>query len=755
MLRSRLSLLSVLCLLALVASSPILSAASWLDSKRTSFSSIHSAEARRLVKTGQSQLQSLDVKAAASFFERALMKAAADGDLGAQAMARDGLGTVARLQGRLQVALSEYRGALQLWTDANEPAEEALTLCNLGILLMGVGAPAEALGYYRQALQLLKLEDRQDVRFEIFDGIGLALLDLDDTQRAVSAFHQALRVARTIEDEGRIRSRLAIVYREQGDLDRAWEELQRSRFLARKAGVVRWEAFVLADLAHIEDLRGKDREALRLFDYAYKLIGGSPEAMPRATVQFGRAEVLRDLGQLIDAVAAIEESLGVVEPVRADLVDPGMRVNFFSSRQRYYELYVTLLMDLHKREPKVGWLAKAFEASDRSHSRSLLDDVAGEPTAQGWKLADIQRELLDTNTTLLTYSLGDRGSFLWVVNRDRIAAYRLPRRERVEEVAARAWRRLSEYGDGTEIEELTRILLPEGIEPLLRRRLLICPDGALHIIPFPLLHGPGRRPLIESHVINSLPSASYLVGMRRRLASRRLAPKELAILADPVFGAEDKRLAGLRGRLGNRGDAEELTAGRLDRLIYSTQEARNILNFFPADLRFEAFGFEASRETVLDPKLASYQRIHVTTHFIGGDHPEFMGLMLSRYDKQGHPKEGLVRASEFYDLTLPAELIVLSACGSGLGPRIRGEGPMGMTRAFLHAGAKRVVVSLWDVSDDTTTELMTRFYREMLQGHLAPAEALRAAQLSMAQDRNAKLRSARVWGAFVLQGEPL
>ena len=237
--------------------------------------------------------------------------------------------------------------------------------------------------------------------------------------------------------------------------------------------------------------------------------------------------------------------------------------------------------------------------------------------------------------------------------------------------------------------------------------------------------------------------------MRRRLASRRPAPKQLAVLAGAVFEREGQRADESPEHAG------EPTVGRLDPLIYSVQEARNILRLFPPDRRFKALGYEASRETVLDPQLGSYQDIHIATHFIGGDHPEFMGLMLSRYDEKGLPKEGLVRASEIYGLTLPAELVVLSACGSGLGPRVRGEGPMGMSRAFLHAGAKRVVVSLWSVTDETTTELMTRFYRQMLQRHLSPADALRAAQLSMAHDRNPKLSSPRVWAAFMLQGEPL
>lgn len=743
MFHSRRSLLVLLCTLVTCAGSASLESA------------VRSHDARKLIQEGRNLILASEAQQAGALFERALKRAKADGDLGAQAMAHDGLGLVAASRGGFQRALVEYRTALKLWPAAGEPAEEALTLCNMSEVLVEVGMTEEALGFYSQALKLLTLEKRRDVLFEAYDGIGLAFHDLKDQERAISFYELALKAAQERAQQSRVHHRIGIIYRDEGDLDRAWEELQRSRSLAHQDGDSRWEAFALADLGHLADLRGNDQQGLNLFDWALRLLGSSKEPLPRASMLFGRAEVLRDLGRLDEALETIQESVKRVEPVRADLVDPGMRVYFFSYRQRYYELLVTLLMDQHRRYPSQGWAARAFEASDRSHSRSLLDDVAGEPTSQGRRLEEIQRKLLDTDTTLLAYSLGDRGSFLWVVNRDGIQVFDLPRREDVEDAAARAWNRLSGAGSGPEADDLARTLLPKEIEPLLRQRILVRPDGALHLIPFPLLHLPDGHRLIERHVVSSLPSASFLVGMRERLASRRPPPKELALLADPVFGPEDNRLARIgKAQLQNREEVGEPTIGGLDRLVFSGEEARRIIRLFPADSSFKATGFDASRKATLNPALALYRIIHITTHFIGGDHPDFSGLMLSRYDEQGMPIEGLVRASEIYGLRLPADLVVLSACGSGLGARIRGEGPMGMTRAFFHAGTKRVVVSLWDVADDTTTELMSRFYRQMLDGHLAPADALRAAQLSMATERNPKLRSPHAWGAFVLQGEP-
>ena len=110
-----------------------------------------------------------------------------------------------------------------------------------------------------------------------------------------------------------------------------------------------------------------------------------------------------------------------------------------------------------------------------------------------------------------------------------------------------------------------------------------------------------------------------------------------------------------------------------------------------------------------------------------------------------------MRAHELYNLNLPAELVVLSACQTGLGKQIKGEGMIGLTRGFMHAGAARVVVSLWNVNDKATSELMTRFYQKMLKEQQAPAAALRSAQVEMWKQK--AWQSPNYWAAFVLQGE--
>jgi CHAT domain-containing protein len=188
------------------------------------------------------------------------------------------------------------------------------------------------------------------------------------------------------------------------------------------------------------------------------------------------------------------------------------------------------------------------------------------------------------------------------------------------------------------------------------------------------------------------------------------------------------------------------------RLVHAGREAERILALVPREQRFEAVDFEARRDLLFSPLLRRYQILHIATHGrLDAHHPELSELVFSLVDRTGRPLPGFVRLDELYTLRLPVELVVLSACETALGERVRGEGVLGMPRGFLHAGAARVLVTLWPVHDAATAELMERFYTGLLRGGLAPPAALRAAQLALA--RNPGTRAPYWWAGFTLQGE--
>jgi CHAT domain-containing protein len=240
--------------------------------------------------------------------------------------------------------------------------------------------------------------------------------------------------------------------------------------------------------------------------------------------------------------------------------------------------------------------------------------------------------------------------------------------------------------------------------------------------------------------------------LRREQGDRRPAPVSVAVLADPVFGANDPRVSS--GHSSSPTDLHRSSQGpgRLPPLPSSGAEAKDILALSPPGRTLAALGFAASRETVLSGALSRYRILHFATHgHLDTEHPELSGIELSRVDERGRPREGFLGAHEIYRLRLEADLVVLSACDTALGREVRGEGLVGLTRGFFHAGARRVVVSLWPVQDQPTAELMRRFYQAMLRDHLPPAAALRTAQAGLRGEP--RWRDPHDWAGFVLQGD--
>jgi CHAT domain-containing protein len=193
---------------------------------------------------------------------------------------------------------------------------------------------------------------------------------------------------------------------------------------------------------------------------------------------------------------------------------------------------------------------------------------------------------------------------------------------------------------------------------------------------------------------------------------------------------------------------------RLARLPFTRKEAQAILALVPKRERLEALDFAASQFTVFKPELAQYRYVHIATHgFLNSLRPELSGIVLSLINDRGSEQDGFLRAHEVFDLRLPAEMVVLSGCQTGLGKEIKGEGLVSLTRGFMYAGAARVMVSLWEVNDQATSQLMARLYQGLLgKRKMSPAAALREAQVSFWRDK--RWSSPYYWAAFTLQGEP-
>lgn len=400
-------------------------------------------------------------------------------------------------------------------------------------------------------------------------------------------------------------------------------------------------------------------------------------------------------------------------------------------------------------------------------------------------LREVQQQVLDAESLLLEYALGDEVSYLFAVTRSSIRGIELPGRANIERAARRVYGLLTarqpvpgegarqrqariakadaEYAEAA--EALGRMILaPVGGE-LTGKRLLIVADGALQYVPFGALLENGR-PLIVDHEIVNLPSASAMAVLRREVAARPAAEKLVAVLADPVFDTSDPRLKrGVRGQTASpaallAADVQRTVRaagivdnrGALSRLPFTRDEADAIVAVAPVGQSTKAIDFNASRATATGAGLNRHRIVHLATHgVLDTERPELSGIVLSLVDEQGRAQDGFLRLHEVYNLNWAAELVVLSACQTALGQDIKGEGLVGLTRGFMYGGAKRVVASLWNVNDGATAQLMKHFYQGLLGRGQSPAAALRAAQIEMWKRR--QWRSPYYWAAFVLQGE--
>lgn len=426
---------------------------------------------------------------------------------------------------------------------------------------------------------------------------------------------------------------------------------------------------------------------------------------------------------------------------------------------------------------------------------------------------EAQQQLLDSDTLLLEYSLADRRSYVWVLTETNLAVYPLPPRKVIESAARNVYELLTarsrrvpnetarqrrvrtkeaeaEYTKAA--SELSQMILGPVASKLGNKRLLVVSDCALQYLPFGALPIPRvsasttqtkspdaeaetSLPLVTKHEVVNLPSASALAELRRARMNRKKPPKAVAVFADPVFDREDDRVIRLRTAAGTQPGAfvaandvppstQRLTRSAADvglvrnrgaylgRLLWTRREAAAILHVTPSGEGMQAIGFDANRLTATSPALAQYRIIHFATHaLLDSKNPELSGLVLSLIDRDGRPQDGFLDLEQIYNLNLPADLVVLSACDTALGQEVRGEGLVGLARGFMYAGATRVMASLWSVDDEVTSELMSRFYRHLEQDKETPAAALRAAQLEVAKDK--RWTAPYYWAGFQLQGE--
>lgn len=748
------------------------------------------------------------------------------GNRGGQASVLHSLALLNERLGRLDLAQTQFQRALELRREMSEGKQEAQLLNLLGRFHHRRGHREEALDYLGRALERSReVQDRPEEATALF-GLGQVLASGGDWGGAVESLRQALEI-QGLRSRGPTLTRLGNALRHSGDLPLARRRLEEALVIHRRVGSRAWEASTLLALADLERARGRLAMARRQAEAAIEIVESVRSKVISHDLRSSFFSRQRDHYELLiqiymdlhrrdpeggyDALAFAVSERSLARSLREILEESrrGIRRGVAAElRDREAELKgrinsrEALRLSLKSAEPESGDVAlveqeieglleelRVLEAEIRTRSPRYAE--LSHP--ESLDLPQIQERVLDGESVLLEFSLGEERSFLWLVSRGSLETFELPGRRSIEALAREVYSSLTrpfqESPAGETWEDrrrrlqsahdeyvrratlLSEMLVGEAVRFLDSRRLLVVGHGALQYLPFGALPVPGLppaqgeeaggdwTPMVSRYEVVQLPSASVVASLRTEPSAR--TGKKLLVFADPVFDASDPRVRGgwspfdlARGEA----TAAELASAPLSRqdlggfrrLPFTRYEAEAITRGMSAADLQTSLGFDASLARFTGSELASFRYLHFATHAVTRpDRPELSSVVFSLVDDRGRPQEGFLRLYDIFDLDLEAELVVLSACETALGREVRGEGLIGLTRGFLYAGARQVLASLWKVEDRATAELMARLYESMLEEGEPPSTALRQAQVAMWEDG----RPPYYWAAFVLQGD--
>jgi len=733
-------------------------------------------------------------------------------------------------------ALDSFKAALGLCQELQDIDCEAVTRYYVGRAYQALGQTEYALTHYRRSLTLGQQNGKRRLEAYVLKELARTYVASGEIQKALAEYEKVLTVYVELEDlRGQAYALISLgdLYNQPGEIRTALNSYQQALKLTQSSQDRAGEVLARFKLAETEKRLGRWEEALSHADRAVEMVeslrtkvAGQDYRMSYFAAASEHYRLYIDLlmysyeqkpseDRLMAALKASEKARGrtLLEMLNESKIEIREGIDsVLLEKDRYYRQIMSAKVDRSIRllsskstaqeaaeaEKEIESLNREYQAV-QAQIKAVSPQYAALKQPEPLEVKEIQRQVLDPNTALLEYSLGEEKSFLWVVTQTSIDYFKLPNRYVIETAARKVYdsltarylykenetrqQRLQRIQDADReyhklAAALSEMVLVRAMPLLGKKRLIIVADGALRYIPFAALPISGARnsddskakPLLMDHEIIYLPSASIMPTLRDQIARRKPAQKLLVVVSDPVFDENDERVGSSRSRPAARAKGEDAPrygidesldqavrdvrpdkGGTLPRLLFSKQEGEEILKLAPKDSTL-ATGFEANKELVTSPKLGEYGIVHFATHgLVNSKNPELSGVVLSLVDEQGRQREGFLRLQEMYNLKLSADLVVLSACSTALGEEIQGEGLVGLTRGFLYAGAARVVASLWNVTDEATAELMKRFYKSMLKDGMAAPAALRAAQLDMLKSRD--WSEPHHWSAFIMEGE--
>lgn len=755
-----------------------------------------------------------DTERALSTATEALATAERAGDARRAVFVQESIAAIRLQRGELGPALSAYRLTLDALQTTPYPRVEGMAWNDLGLLYRQTGDRAAARDALERAASIWRESGDVSGLAEVQLNLADLDLDEGRLDAAWQGYRAALDVhlAQGFRREAaHARIGLGSVAALRGEDAEARDHLEAAAALAESIGASANAVAARLALAELALQRGDHDAAARAAATALDQAKRAHDVSGEMRVLILRARLALAAGDLAAAHTAVAPVLDLIEGARGAIDPPQLRSRYFATRRDAYDLAIEVLMRRHAAQPDAGYAMQALLVSERARARALqdrlnerrlalpdtvdlglleaertaelavrsaaaggvtalaeaqrgLDAVRGQIRAQNPRYAELAHPPAPTSEALLQL-LHDRGvvadswwlaephSYRWRITADGLSATVLPGRSTIEQAARRLRERVAtapvaataqpieriavdEAAHDADIEAAARVLatllaLPDATADALQ---VTIPDGALAWVPFALLEPDAGRGRVY------LPALSALAGIRA--TARGGAPDAVAIIADPVVRADDPRLP----------HTGVPATGAPTLLPYARREARALLALADRGASRWIDGFDASRQTLAALPWARYGTVHFATHaHLDVVRPELSAVVLSAYAADGTAQDGVLRADDLYTLDVPVDLVVLGACDGASGPLQGAEGPFSLARAFFHAGARRVLASLWAVDDRAGSALMGHFYEGLLRQGLPPPQALERAQRKLRAEP--RWSAPYYWAGYVLQGD--
>ncbi|TVU55421.1 MAG: CHAT domain-containing protein [Arthrospira sp. PLM2.Bin9] len=690
------------------------------------------------------------------------------------------LGALSSSQANYPQAINFYEQALAV-LPAEESYGSAVIFNNMGQIYRALGQPQKALIYFQQAGAIFAQEDDDFAVGITLANMGAVYHAMGDYSQALEFYGKGLAIASEIGDAvgvGQTLLNMGAAYEKLANYSQALQLYNQGLEIMRAIGEEDAQSQALNNIGSVHRLMGDYSQAIEFYDRALEIRRNLRNTAGIAVTLNNKGVALFEAGKIAEATQTLYAAIDALESLRPGLSDAN-KVSIFDKYRSSYSILQKALISENK--PEI-----ALEIAERGRARAFLELIAQQLSPEAvqeydrqnnppMRISDIQKVAGQQNATLVQYSIisdnfgNNSALFIWVVQPTGNITFREVNLSQLETFRETLVPFLAE-GTDSEAEGLltalvrgTRQGITETLPSISTRNLrnshlqqlhdllikpiadllpqnpedkvIFIPHQELLFVPFPALIDESDRYLIFNHTILTAPAIQVLQLTRQLAENRRINrtnnPANALVVGNPVMpklsiepGEEPKRLANLPGA-----EAEAIAIASM--------------------LNTEALiGSAATKSEVLE-RINSAAIVHLATHGLLDDFSESGGVLGAIALTPSYGDRGFLTSEEIMGLNLTASLVVLSACNTG-GGRITGDGIIGLSRAFIGAGAESVIVSLWQAEDAPTAKLMQEFYR-LLPQKGDRAVALRQAMLTTMEE----YPQPKHWAAFTLMGESL